>query len=164
MSDAVPPPEDNPFAPPPADGVPASPPPAPPGPPAAPSSPPPPPAYGATAPPPAYGAPAAAPYGAPAYQGVPTASVPNNMGLAITSLVLGLCCSGIFGLVTGIIAVVFANGVKAKAAVGDLAGAAENARKARLFALITFAIVAVSIVLGIILIATGALKGSSSTS
>jgi hypothetical protein len=117
-------------------------------------------AYGAPPPPPpAYGAPPA--YGGTAYPGAPVASVPNNMGLAIGALVLGLCCSGIFGLVTGILAVVFASQVNNKAAVGDIAGATESARKARLFSFITFGIAVAAALLGLILVATGALSSST---
>ena len=175
MSDQNPPPgDDHPFSPPPASGAPVPPPPA-----GQPTPPPPPPAYGAPVPPPppatppayqppppppAYGAPAAPPaYGAPAGYGGPAATVPNNMGLAITALVVGLCCSGIFGLITGIIAVVKASSVNNKAAVGDVAGATEDARQARLFSLITFGIAVVGAVLGIILFATGIIGSSTTT-
>jgi hypothetical protein len=103
---------------------------------------------------PAYGAPTG--YGAPA-------TVPNNMGLAITALIVGLCCSGIFGLVTGIIAVVKASAVSNKAAIGDLAGATEDARQARLFSMITFGIAVVGAILGIILFATGIIGSSTTT-
>ena len=100
MSDPTqpPPPEGNPFAPPPEGGPAGAARPA-----AAPAAAgvrhpaarrrptarrPPPPAYG--------GAPGVR---APRRTARPTAApVPNNMGLAITALVLGLCCSGIFGL------------------------------------------------------------------
>lgn len=179
MSDPTqpPPPEGDPYAPPPSGETPAPvppPPPAytpppPPAPPAytpPPAAPPaygtPPPAYGT--PPPGYGAPVPPAYSAPAYGGAPAATMANNMGLAITALIVGLCCSGIFGLVTGILAVVFASQVNGKAAVGDVAGAAESARKARLFSLITFGIVVVSLVIGAILVATGAINTSVNTS
>ena len=150
-----PPPEGDPYAPPPPGGTPAGATPPPPAygappPPGYGTAPPPPPAYGT--PPPYGGAPG---YAAPAYGAGPVASVPNNMGLAITALVLGLCCSGIFGLVTGILSVVFASQVNGKAAVGDVAGATESARKARLFAIITFVIALVAVVIGGILVATG---------
>ncbi len=82
------------------------------------------------------------------------------MGLAIGALVAGLCCAGLIGLATGIIAVVFASQVNGKAAVGDIAGATESARKARLFSLITFVIAAIGIVIGIIIVATGGFEGS----
>jgi Interferon-induced transmembrane protein len=178
-----PPPEENPFAPPPegitpppADEVPTPPPadiPAPPPddipvpPPASPApppsappayQPPPPaaaPAYG-TPPPPAPPVYAAAP---PAY-GAPAATVPNNMGLAIGALVAGLCCASIIGLAFGIVAVVFAGQVNGKAAVGDVAGATESARKARLFSIITFVLAAIGIVLSIIIAASGGFNGS----
>lgn len=159
-----PPPEGNPYQPPSGDvpGGAAVPPPPPPPPPSY-GTPPPAPSYGTPPPPPppAYGAPPA--YNAPAYAGAPVASVPNNMGLAIAALVLGLCCSGIFGLVTGILAVVFASQVNNKAALGDLAGATESARKARLFSFITFGIAVAAAVLGLILVSTGAISGSTTT-
>ena len=85
------------------------------------------------------------------------------MGLAIAALVAGLCCSGIIGLITGIIAVVQASGVKGKAAVGDIAGAQEAARKARLFSLITFGIAVVGAIIGVILYATGFFATSTTT-
>jgi hypothetical protein len=152
VSFPTPPPDDNPFAPPP-EGTGAGSPPPPPPPGAAP--PPPPPAYGAPPPPPppGYGAPPPPPppgYGAPAYVGGPTAQVANNMPLAIVALILGLCCSGLIGLATGIVAVVFASQVKNKAAMGDVAGATESARKARLWSFITFGIAAVAIVIGVV--------------
>jgi hypothetical protein len=84
------------------------------------------------------------------------------MGLAITALIVGLCCSGIFGLITGIIAVVKASSVNNKAAVGDVAGASEDARQARLFSFITFGIAVAGAIIGIILFATG-IVGSSTT-
>jgi len=155
MSDPNQPAEGDPFAPPPAGGsanipgIPGDVPPPPPPPPA--------PAYGTPPPPaPAYGA-------APGY-GAPVADVHNNMGLAIAGLIGGLCCSGIFGLITGILAVVNASSVKNKAAVGDIAGAQEAARKARLFALISFGLAALGVVVSIILVATGALNTSVTTS
>jgi hypothetical protein len=163
MSDPNQPPEGDPFAPPPegvsgaqVPGIPNDPPAY--GTPAAP--PPPPPAVGTPAPmppaPPAYGA--AQPYAA-----TPGATVPNNMGLAIAALVAGLCCSGIFGLVTGILAVVQASSVKNKVAQGDIAGATEAARKARLFSFISFGLAALGIVVSIILVATGTFTSSVST-
>jgi hypothetical protein len=155
-----PPAEGDPFAPPPSgDAVPpvaGQPTPPPPGIPGDVPPPPPPPAYGAPVPAPSYGA------MPPAY-GAPAAEVPNNMGLAIAALVVGLCCSGIFGLITGIIAVVQASSVKGKAAVGDVAGATEAARKARLFSLITFGIAVVGAIIGVILYATGFFATSTTT-
>jgi hypothetical protein len=154
MSDPNQPADGDPFAPPPAGGsanipgIPGDTPPPPPPPPA-----------------PAYGAPPAAPaYGTPQAYGAPVADVPNNMGLAIAGLIAGLCCSGIFGLITGILAVVNASSVKNKLAVGDVAGAQDAAKKARTFALVSFALAAVGIVVSIILAATGVLNTSVTTS
>lgn len=158
MSDPNQPAEGDPFAPPPAGGsanIPGIP-----GDPTPPPPPPPPlPAYGTTPPPPA--APA---YGAPQAYGAPTADVPNNMGLAIAALVAGFCCSGIFGLITGILAVVNASSVKNKLAVGDVAGAQEAAKKARTFALVSFVLAAIGVVVSIILVASGVLNTSVTTS
>ena len=156
MSFPTPPPDENSFTPPP-EGTGAPPPPPPPPVPEPAVAPPPPPA------PPAYGAPPPPPppaYGAPAYAGAPVTQVPNNMSLAIVALVLGLCCSGLIGLATGIVAVVFASQVKNKAALGDVAGATESARKARLWSFITFGIAAVAIVIAVIY---GATHGTKTT-
>lgn len=152
MSDPNLPPEGDPFAPPP-EGAAAQVPGIPNDPPAfgTPATPPPP-------APPAYGTPM--PPAAPSYAAPAGATVPNNMGLAIAALIAGLCCSGIFGLVTGILAVVQASSVKNKAAAGDIAGAQEAAAKARTFSLISFALAAIGIVVSIILVATGAIKTS----
>lgn len=157
MSDPTQPPSDDPFAQRPHQDPVTPPPPGIPG--DVPPPPPPPPAYGQTPAMPQYGG---APM--PSYGVAPVANVPNNMGLAIAALVVGLCCAGIFGLVTGIIAVVQASGVKNKAAMGDIAGAEESARKARLFSLITFGIAVVGFIIGVILVATGTLNTSGSIS
>lgn len=163
-----PPAEGDPFAPPPSGGDAVPPPPPPPGPTPPPPGipgdvPPAPPAYGAPAPPPAAPGYGAMPPATPSYGYGGPVNVPNNMGLAIAALIAGLCCAGIFGLVTGIIAVVQASGVKGKAAVGDIAGAEEAARKARLFSLITFGIAVVGAILGVILFATGFFTPTTST-
>ena len=57
-----------------------------------------------------------------------TATVPNNLVIAIISIV---CC-----LPLGIPAIIFATQVNNKAAAGDIAGAQESARKAKMFAMI----------------------------
>jgi len=75
-------------------------------------------------PPPPYGAPP--PYGQ-SPQGAPP---PNHLVWAILSTVL--CC-----LPLGVASIVFAAQVNSKWAAGDVAGAQESSRKARLFAIIS---------------------------
>jgi hypothetical protein len=88
----------------------------------------------------------AAPY--PATPGAPPADVPNYMVWAI--LVTLLCF-----LPTGIAAIVYASQVSTKLSVGDVAGAMESSRKAKMWTIIS-AVIGVLIVPLIVLAGTAA--------
>lgn len=64
---------------------------------------------------------------------VPGAPIPNYL---IQSILVTLCCC----LPLGIVAIIFAAQVNSKLAVGDIAGAQEASRKAKMFCWIAFGI------------------------
>ncbi len=76
-----------------------------------------------------------------------SATVPNNMVLAIIATIVSIigCC-----LPHGIVSLIFAMQVNKKAAAGDMEGAANSARQAKLFAWISIAVGAICLVLNII--------------
>lgn len=76
------------------------------------------------------------------------------MVLAIVAAVVGFltCC---IGAIFGIIGIVFASQVNSKWQQGDVAGAADAARKARTFSMIGIVLAVIALVVDIILIATG---------
>jgi len=80
----------------------------------------------------------------PPASGGGSATVPNNLVLAIISVI---CC---FPL--GIPAIIFATQVNTKLAAGDTAGAEESSKKAKKFAIIGIVAWAVCIVLYVILV------------
>ena len=86
----------------------------------------------------------------------------NNMAMAVIALILGLCGGSCIGLITGIVSVVYASQVNGKFARGDVAGAQQSAASARTWAIVTFVIVVIAIVLTAVLYATGVLKVGSS--
>lgn len=73
----------------------------------------------------------------------------NSLILAIVGAVLGTCTSCI-GIVTGIIAVVYALQVDSKYAIGDYDGAESAAKTAKTLAIVTLVIDAIAIIAGII--------------
>ena len=81
---------------------------------------------------------------------------PNNLVLAILSLVL--CC-----LPTGIAAVVFASQVNSKWAQGDQAGALASAQKAKTWSIVGIVVGAVGGILYGLLVGMGAASGSWSS-
>jgi predicted secreted protein len=89
-------------------------------------------------------------YNPPPQYGQPAGPPPNNFLVpAILSTIF--CC-----LPFGIAAIVFAAQVNGKYAAGDMAGANESARKARLFTWISVgAGLVVGVIYGIVLIAAG---------
>ena len=106
--------------------------------PTAPAVPPPPAALPPQAPPPQqYQAPIAQAYTPPPVAGAPVV-VPNYLVQAI--LVTFFCC-----LPFGIVSIIFASQVNTKLAVGDIAGAMESSRQAKLFAWIGFGVSAFAI-------------------
>ena len=86
-----------------------------------------------------------------------TATVPNNLVIAILSLI---CC-----LPLGIPAIIFATQVNSKVAAGDIAGAQEASAKAKKFAIIGLVVWGVCVLLYIILVVLlgvgGALMGNT---
>ena len=153
---------------PPPPGTPSQPnlPPPPPGvqgwaPPAQPGYPPPPP------PPPGY-QPYAPPYGDPYPPPPPgyghtahASTVPDYLVPAILVTVFSVC--GCIGLVTGVLAIVFAAQAKSKAAAGDIAGAMETARNARTCCWVTLGLTLTSIVIRVMLGAMGAVGSVGSS-
>ncbi|HEV7396912.1 MAG TPA: CD225/dispanin family protein [Pyrinomonadaceae bacterium] len=76
------------------------------------------------------------------------APVGNNMVLAIVSAVVSFCCCC---LPHGLLAVFFATQVNNKAAAGDLQGAADSAKKAKMFAWISIIVSVVWIIVAFFL-------------
>lgn len=72
----------------------------------------------------------------------------NYLVMAIIATVLGLC--GCFGMIPGIVAIVFATQVDSKYNLGDYAGAQSASKNAKLFSIIAFAVAGVMIILNII--------------
>lgn len=72
----------------------------------------------------------------------------NYLVMAIIATVLGLC--GCFGLILGIVAIVFATQVDSKYNLGDYVGAESSSKNAKLFSIISFAVTGVMIILNII--------------
>jgi hypothetical protein len=116
-----------------------------------PPPPPPPPPVGPP-PPPAGG------YGAPF--GTGGASKPQDWTvLAIVATVVGLCTS-CFGLITGIVAIVFASKSKKLWQAGDIAGAQQASNNARIWLIVTGVIIVVGIIVNAIRFASsGSLTG-----
>jgi hypothetical protein len=83
----------------------------------------------------------------PPASGGGAAPVPNNLVIAIISVV---CC---FPL--GIPAIIFATQVNNKAAAGDIAGAQEAAKKAKMFAMIGIGLWLLCVVIYVILLILG---------
>ena len=81
------------------------------------------------------------PYGAGGYGGIP--NVPSYMGWAIAVLILCFWP-------TGIAAVVYASQVGNRLALGDIAGARESSRKAKMWCWITFGIGIAAFVIAIL--------------
>ena len=71
--------------------------------------------------------------------------VPNNMVIAIIAAVVSflMCC-----LPHGVISVIFASQVNKKAAAGDIAGATQAAKNAKLWAIISIAVSVVWLIIG----------------
>ena len=73
------------------------------------------------------------------------ATVPNNLVLAIIAAVVSfiMCC-----LPHGLISVIFATQVNKKAAAGDIAGAQQAAKNAKMWAIISIAVSIVWLIIG----------------
>ncbi len=88
--------------------------------------------------------------------GAPPASVPNNLILAI--LVTLFCC-----LPGGIVAIVFATQVNSKLAAGDVAGAMDASKKAKMISLISAGIGLAFIIIYVILMVVVGVGGGMSS-
>ncbi len=108
-----------------------------------PPPPPPPPPSGPPVPPPMPGGAAGRPAGAPK----------DYFVLAIVGTILGAC--GCVTLITGILGIVNANKVRQCVANGDMAGAERASKTAKIFVIITWALLILSWIVWIILAATG---------
>lgn len=123
-----------------------------------------PPAYGQQpyGQPPAYGQ---QPYGQPGYptpygggyNAQPAGPAPANY--LVWAIITVLLCT-----IPGIVAIVFATQVNTKWSAGDAAGAYDASKKAKTWALVGTILGAVAIVVYIIMIATGVMTASSSSS
>jgi Interferon-induced transmembrane protein len=77
-------------------------------------------------------------------------SIPNHLAWAIVSTIFSVClCCGIPGLITGIIAIVFSAQVNSKLLAGDIAGAQQASKTAKILCWVT----TVCAVIGLIWIA-----------
>ena len=102
--------------------------------------------------------PAAPPYSyAPLHAGD---TVSSYLGPAIAAVVVGFLC-GVIGIVPGIVSLVMATRVKGRAQQGDVQGAHRAARAARVWAIVTFVLVGIFVVMAIV---ASALDNGSSTS
>ncbi|WCE04972.1 CD225/dispanin family protein [Pseudoxanthomonas sp. JBR18] len=109
--------------------------PPPPGPPMPPSDPPP------VSPPPQQ----PPPYTPPPQAAAP-GPIPNHLVWAIIATVFSLClCCGIPGLITGIVAIVFAAKVNGLLAAGDFDGALRASKNAKTWAIVTTVLAAIGL-------------------
>ena len=78
---------------------------------------------------------------------VESATVPNNLVLAIIAAVVSFlfCC-----LPHGLVSVIFATQVNKKAQAGDIAGATQAAKNAKLWAIISIAVSVVWLVISLV--------------
>jgi hypothetical protein len=104
-------------------------------------------------PPPIQPPPMSAPAG-----GVP---VPNHMVWAIVITILGFCLCCIFGVVPGIVAIVFASKVNGALDRGDFAEAKRASDTAKLWCWITTGLCALGLLINIGMIATGGMANST---
>lgn len=79
----------------------------------------------------AIGGQAPATQGTASYSGAPVASIPNYL---VQSILSTLCCC----LPFGIVAIIFASQVNTKVAAGDMAGAVDSSRKAKMWCWVSF--------------------------
>jgi len=72
----------------------------------------------------------------------------NNLTLAIIATVVSVvfCC----GLPHGLVSLIFATQVNKKVASGDIAGAMNSARQAKMWALVSIALAILGIIVGIV--------------
>lgn len=89
--------------------------------------------------------------------GQPASSKPpqDYMTLSIVATVLGVITCTCIPLITGIIAIVFSNKARQAWAAGDVNGYQSAVSTAKILMIISFAVIALGIVLNIILLATG---------
>lgn len=72
----------------------------------------------------------------------------NNLVMAIVATVLGLCSC--FGLILGIVAIVYATQVDSKYNLGDYIGAESSAKNAKTFSIVSLVVTGVGIVISVI--------------
>jgi hypothetical protein len=117
--------------------------------------------YGSTPPPPPPPPPPSGAYGSGVY-GTQGAPPPNYLVWAILSTVL--CGLGsLISLPFGIASIVFSTQVNSKWAMGDIAGAQDASRKAKLFAIVSVVIGVVGVIIGIVLVAALGLMATPPT-
>jgi hypothetical protein len=85
----------------------------------------------------------------------PPQSIPNYMVWSILITVAALCLCCVVGAIPGIVAIVYSSQVNSKLNAGDLAGAGEASRNARLWCWITTALCILSLLLNIAWVVTG---------
>ena len=86
------------------------------------------------------------PWTPPPPPGMAGSAVNNNLVLAIIATVISVifCC-----LPHGLISLIFATQVNKKAAAGDIAGAVSAAKQAKIWAIVSIALGAVALVIGL---------------
>lgn len=100
-------------------------------------------------------------YPQPGYGAAPSPPPPNNMALAVTSLIVGVLCGGCLAAIPGIIAVVSAGKVSTLWNQGDQAGAVAAAGRAKTMALVAFGL---TVVIFIAVVALNLVAVSADTS
>ncbi len=88
------------------------------------------------------------PYRPPMQERLPVPNIPSYLGWAVAVLIL-------FFWPTGIAAVVYAARVNSRLALGDVAGAQEASRKAKMWCWVSFIVAIVVVVLGIVVTVAG---------
>lgn len=86
---------------------------------------------------------------------VPTQSVPNYLIWSILITVASLCLCCVVGTIPGIVAIVYSSQVNSKLNAGDLAGASEASRNAKLWCWITTGLCILGLLINVIWVATG---------
>ena len=88
--------------------------------------------------------------------GQPASRPPQDyMTLSIVATVLGVITCTCIPLITGIIAIVFSNKARQAWAAGDVNGYQSAVGTAKILMIISFAVIAIGLVINIILLATG---------
>ncbi len=87
-------------------------------------------------------------------------NIPNHLAWAIISTVLSVCtCCGFLGLFSGIAAIVFSAQVNSKLSAGDVAGALQSSKTAKILCWVTTGFVVLALLYWIFVFATTGMVG-----